>query len=146
MARHRTDPRGGARIVIAVGAVVTALVLLGVGSYALFGALNPKAPSDGGVRAGSVNASPSHSKSPVLAITVTGKACNVFVATPGNDQVLVNRLLQHGESFFSDEPRLQVAVSDAGAVQIRVNGVPRAPGRPGQQLSFSVTGAGAGSS
>jgi hypothetical protein len=145
MARHRTDPRGGARIVIAVGAVVTALVLLAVGAYALFDALEGK-PEAGSTRASSVGASPSRSTPPVLAIKVTGKSCNVFVSTPGNTEVLVDRVLQHGESFFSDEPRLQVAISDAGAVEIRVNGERRPQGRTGQQLSFTATNAGAPSS
>lgn len=140
MARHRTDPRGGARITIAAAAVIAALALLTVGAYALFGALDTQ-PNRSTTGVASAGASSSHSASPApaLAITVTGKACNVFVSAPGNTEILINRTLQHGESFVADQPHLDVVISDGGAVDIRVNGVRRPPGRAGQQLAFTVT-------
>lgn len=140
MARHRTDPRGGARIAIATAAVVAALALLTVGAYALFGALDTQ-PNHGATGGASAAASSSHSppSAPALAITVTGEACNVFVSIPGNSDILINRTLQHGESFVVDQPHLDVVISDGGAVDILVNGVRRPPGRPGQQLTFTVT-------
>ncbi|GAB3969625.1 hypothetical protein GCM10029978_041280 [Actinoallomurus acanthiterrae] len=75
----------------------------------------------------------------MLTITVTGKQCDIFVSTPGNADILVNRTFEHGETFIADQPRLQVALSDGGAVEIRVNGVRRPAGKPGQQLSFIAT-------
>lgn len=140
MARHRTDPRGGGRIAVAATAVVGALALLSAGGYALYGALHtgPGASASAASTGASPGAS-SRSPAPTLSITVTGRQCDVFVSTPANQNVLINRTLQHGESFFSDEPRLDVVVSDASAVDISVNGRPRPPGNPGQQLSFAVT-------
>jgi hypothetical protein len=142
MARHRTDPRGGARIAIAAAAVLMMLALLGVGVYTLSSALDTR-PTPGTTGAAPADASsPSQSPPPVLAIRVTGQQCQVFVSAPGNSDVLINRVLQHGESFVADQPRLDVVVSDAGAVDIRVNGVRRPPGTSGHQLSFTVTGGG----
>jgi hypothetical protein len=143
MARHRSDPGGGARITLAVTTVVVALALLAVGGYTLVGALSTKS---GGTDAGSAGASSSSSahsspsaRPPVLAITVTGNQCDIFVSTPGNADILVNRTFQHGETFIADQPRLQVAISDGGGVEIRVNGVRRPAGKPGQRLSFIAT-------
>ncbi|MEV0398846.1 hypothetical protein [Actinoallomurus sp. NPDC050550] len=143
MARHRSDPRGGARITLAVTTVVVALALLAVGAYAMVDALRTKsgatdAASAGASSSSSADSSPS-ARPPVLTITVTGKQCDIFVSTPGNSDILVNRTFQHGETFIADQPRLQVAISDGGAVEIRVNGVRRPAGKPGQQLSFIAT-------
>lgn len=142
MARHRSDPRGGARIAVAATAVAGSLALLSAGGYALYGALQTGPRAGASASAGASPDTGSRSSAPTLSITVTGRQCDVFVSTPANQNILINRTLQHGESFFSDEPRLDVVVSDAGAVDIRVNGQARPPGTPGQQLTFSVTGGG----
>jgi hypothetical protein len=139
MARHRNDPRGGGRVAVAATAVVGALALLSAGGYALYGALHTGPQAEASASTGASPGASSRSPAPTLAITVTGRQCDVFVSTPANRNVLINRTLQHGETFFSDEPRLDVVVSDGGAVDIRVNGRPRPAGSPGQQLSFAVT-------
>jgi hypothetical protein len=144
VARHRTDPRGGARITIAITAVIVVLTLGTVGGYALFTALTAP-PTTTGAAATSPTSSPTRpaastpSRPHVLAITVTGQQCHVFVATPGTTDIIIDQTLQHGESFFADQARLAVVVSDAGAVDILVNGVRRPPGRPGQRLNLTVT-------
>lgn len=75
---------------------------------------------------------------PTLALTVTGPQCHVFVRVPGGD-ILVNRTLTRGQSLSFDDARLNVVLSDAGAVRVSVNGTPRPPGRPGERADFAVT-------
>ncbi|MCO6006092.1 hypothetical protein NE236_13950 [Actinoallomurus purpureus] len=72
-----------------------------------------------------------------LALTVTGSQCQVFVGVPGGD-ILVNRTLVHGQAVRFDDARLNVVLSDAGAVQIYVNGVRRPPGEPGRRAEFTA--------
>ncbi|GAA4634688.1 hypothetical protein GCM10023196_077180 [Actinoallomurus vinaceus] len=72
-----------------------------------------------------------------LTLTVTGAGCQVFVGVPGGD-ILVNRTLARGQSVRFDDPRLNVVLSDAGAVQVSVNGVRRPPGEPGRRVEFTA--------
>lgn len=72
-----------------------------------------------------------------LTITVTGAQCQVFVGVPGGD-ILVNRTLVHGQSVRFDDPRLNVVLSDAGAVQVSINGKPRPAGASGQRAEFTA--------
>lgn len=72
-----------------------------------------------------------------LALTVIGPRCQVFVGVPGGD-IIVNRTLMRGESVRFDDPRLNVVLSDAGAVQVYVNGVRRPPGEPGRRTAFTA--------
>jgi hypothetical protein len=72
-----------------------------------------------------------------LALTVTGPRCQVFVGVPGGD-ILVNRTLVRGQTVRFDDARLNVVLSDAGAVQVYVNGARRPPGEPGRRTAFTA--------
>lgn len=72
-----------------------------------------------------------------LSVTVTGPRCQVFVGVPGGD-ILVNRTLVRGRSVRFDDPRLNVVLSDAGAVVVYVNGRRRPPGDSGRRVAFTV--------
>jgi hypothetical protein len=71
-------------------------------------------------------------------MTVTGAQSQVFVSVPGSGDVLLNRVLQHGETVRFDQPKLLVALGDGGAVQVRVGGVLQPPGVAGQPQNFLV--------
>jgi hypothetical protein len=119
-----------------------AITLLVVGGYALVKAVDTST-ADPGAAGAAPQASPrrtSPSAVPVLAITVTGARCRVYVGVPGGGEVLVGRVMLQGETFVTDKRRLDVVVDDAGAVQIRVNGTVRPVGQPGQRVAFSVDG------
>jgi hypothetical protein len=72
-----------------------------------------------------------------LAVTVTGRQCQVFIRVPGGD-ILINRTLARGQSVRFDDPRLNVVLSDAGAVRVYVNGRLQPAGAPGRRAEFTA--------
>ena len=148
---------------IAVGAVVLLLVLIGVAVFALRSALStkPSAP-DGGKKSqaatvstaaasGSTataakSGSPSAARSggttaaPTLQLNVTGTKSRVFVRIPGGD-VLLDDTLTHGRHAEFDQSALDVVVYDAGAVRIVVNGRQRPMGKSGERVQFTARSA-----
>lgn len=80
---------------------------------------------------------PTPTRTPTVAFTVTGARCQVFIGVPGGD-IVVNRAFVRGESARFDEPRLNVLLSDASAVQVYVNGHARPPGPPGARIDFDA--------
>ncbi|MCO5971712.1 DUF4115 domain-containing protein [Actinoallomurus soli] len=72
-----------------------------------------------------------------LALSVTGPRCRVFVGVPGGD-ILVNRTLVRGQTLWFADARLNVVLSDAGAVDVHVNGVRRPPGEQGRRIAFTA--------
>lgn len=74
---------------------------------------------------------------PTVSLTVTGARCQIFVGVPGGD-ILVDRVFSRGETARFDDPRLNVVLSDASAVQVYVNGRPRPPGPPGARVEFDA--------
>ncbi|WP_431897056.1 hypothetical protein [Nonomuraea sp. bgisy101] len=138
MGRHRSDPMGMARLALIGLGVVLLVALVLAGARALVGTLSAAAPMP------RPSATPEESatataKVPTLSIVCTAEACPpVLVRVPGGD-VLNDRDLSGGEriSFFDAE--LDVAVEDAGTVEITVNGTPRPAGKAGQRETFSVT-------
>jgi hypothetical protein len=114
--RHRPDPRGHARILIAVVAVVLALALLIVGGIALFGALSNQSAASGPTST-VVTQTRQSATSPAgihaLLIRITGGAAQVYVSTPGNAQTLYKGPLNHGEVRYFDLPEMVVVVEPA---------------------------------
>jgi hypothetical protein len=142
--RHRPDPRGHARILIAVAAVVLALALLIVGGIALFGALTnqsaipgpsatavTKAPQSGG--ASTTEPAGVHA----LFIRVTGASASVYISTPGNTQTLFKGTLNHGEVRYFDLPEMVVVVDPAQNVDVQIHGKTVSKGKSAKQ-SWSV--------
>jgi hypothetical protein len=158
--RHRNDPLGHGRYVIAVGAIVLLLVLIGVAVFALRSALatKPSSPNSAGTptsqtRAATGGASGSGTRSkpppaspttapqaaPTLQLDVTGGSSRVFVRIPGGD-VLLDDTLGHGRHAEFDQSALDVVIYDGGAVQVTVNGKQRPLGKSGQRVQFTAHG------
>jgi hypothetical protein len=73
-----------------------------------------------------------------LVVRAVGGTCGVFVARPGNTEVLFDGLLARGQVARYDLPRLDVVVRDAGACRVWINGVQEPGGRPGERKNYSV--------
>ncbi|WP_395107332.1 hypothetical protein [Actinomadura sp. SCN-SB] len=127
---------------MAAGAIAIAVALLAVGGYALWRAVDTAAdPVSAGIAPQSSESRPaSPTAVPVLALAVTGTRTRVYVAKPGDGEILVSRVMARGETFVSDERRLAVVVEDGSAVRIRVNGKARPPAEPGVRVAFTVDG------
>lgn len=151
---------------IAVGAVVLLLVLIGVAVFALRNALTTKPSAPGGTKnsqaatirtpgTGSATATAGRSAQPTppktssgadpaavptLRLDVTGAKSRVFVRIPGGD-VLLDDTLTHGRRAEFDQAALDVVIYDGGAVKVLVNGKQRPRGRPGQRVQFTARSA-----
>lgn len=146
---------------IAVGAVVLLLVLIGVAVFALRSALTtkPSAPgsekksqaatvstsaADGATSTAARSGKPSAARTgggttaaPTLQLNVTGSRSRVFVRIPGGD-VLLDDTLTRGRHAEFDQTALDVVIYDAGAVRVVVNGKQRPMGKAGERLQFTA--------
>lgn len=145
---------------IAVGAVVLLLVLIGVAVFALRNALTtkPSAPGQTKSQAATVATTPADGKpsaaqsgqptsnghdaaaAPTLQLSVTGAQSRVFVRIPGGD-VLLDDTLTHGRHAEFNQPALDVVIYDAGAVKVVVDGKQRPMGQSGQREQFTARSA-----
>ncbi|MFI0354531.1 hypothetical protein [Actinomadura sp. 9N407] len=142
MGRHRSDPRGLARILIAVVAVVLALALLVVGGMALVNALTSSSndPGPAGTAAStdpggaepkaSASATPSATRSAQttgtsgvpLVIRVTGAPTQVYVRVTGTGDVLQQGVLRTGEGRQYDQAPLAVVANNGGSLDVVIYG------------------------
>jgi hypothetical protein len=143
--RHRPDPRGHARIIVAIAAVALALALLVIGGFALLGALT-SGPADTVSSSSTPTAVASRrtteptsgantgTGAPTLQIRVVGAPTKVYVAVPGSAPSIIrqNGVLNTGEVRRYDDAALDVVVSNGAAVQVTINGVPQTQGASGQ--------------
>lgn len=145
---------------IAVGAIVLLLVLIGVAVFALRNALTtrPSAPGQTKSQAATVATTPAIGRpsvartgrqasnrgdavaAPTLQLNVTGAKSRVFVRIPGGD-VLLDDTLTHGRHAEFDQAALDVVIYDGGAVKVVVNGKARPMGKPGQREQFTARSA-----
>lgn len=149
--RHRQDPRGHSRYLIAGLGIVIVLALLGTGGYALYSVLTAGPDQGGGSEAAASTTSPtapaqgasatrqavpspgptgSASAPPTLTLQVTDSPCFVSISLP-RGKTLLNETLRQGDTVRFDQPELEVTVGDSKAVRVTVNGRLRDPGRPG---------------
>lgn len=158
--RHRQDPRGHSRYLIAGLGLVLVLALLATGAYALYSVLTAEAepqasaaaaasaPAAHPPRHDSVRREPARHASvtrqpvlspppeaafsgpPTLALNVTGSRSYVSVSLPSG-KTLINTTLEHGQTIRFHYPRLTVTVGDPAAVLIAVNGERRNTGQRG---------------
>ncbi|WP_345360304.1 RodZ domain-containing protein [Actinoallomurus liliacearum] len=124
--QHRRSLRR-VTIVALIGIVVLAGVLAFAG-YSIWARVREPAPTRRPIAA---------APAATLTLTVTGPRCQVFVGVPGGD-ILVNRTLVRGQTLRFGDARLNVVLSDAGAVQVYVNGVRRPAGEPGRRAAFTA--------
>lgn len=129
---------GMARLALIGLGVVLLVALVLVGARSLMATLSAAAPTPGpsATPKSSITATP---KVPTLSIVCRAESCPlVLVRVPGGD-VLNDRDLTGGEEISFFDAELDVAVEDAGTVEVTVNGTPRPAGKAGQRETFSVT-------
>ncbi|GAA3568967.1 hypothetical protein GCM10022419_057220 [Nonomuraea rosea] len=132
--------------VVAVGAVVTLLVIGGRALLGSFGAQPPErerasAAADAAATA-TVTATGATAQVPTVRIECVAETCPlVTVRVPGGD-VLQYREMSRGEEVSYFEPELDVVLSDAGTVRVTENGKPREQGKSGAREAFTAKGAG----
>ncbi|WP_019631872.1 hypothetical protein [Actinomadura atramentaria] len=145
MGRHRSDPRGLARILIAAVAVALGLGLLAVGAIALVNALTSSSDQQSPPGAGSASPSAARSSPPAqaagdtpLVIRAVGGSTLVTITDPGNNNDVVFRgTLAAGEGRKYDQAPLSVVAADGGAVQVTIYG--KVEERPaGQRATWYV--------
>lgn len=121
--------------------MIALLALLGIGAYALSGALS----SEGAGGTAETQASASNSQpvaspdlSKTLYIRVIGERSDLFVKQTGGD-ILVDETLQRGQYFTTDYSRLEVKIGTPSAVEVFENGkkLDLSKAKPGH--SFVVT-------
>ncbi|MEO3809350.1 RodZ domain-containing protein [Sphaerisporangium sp. B11E5] len=142
MGRHRTDPMGLARLLLAGVAVLVVVALIVLGVLALIGSLSsdPPAPKDAVSSAPSASvpsAPPATGTAPTLFVECRADRCPLFVRVSGGD-VVEDRDLSRGQQAIYDQPRLDVVLGDAAGVYVEVNGEPRKPGKPGERQTFTA--------
>ncbi|MFB4302057.1 hypothetical protein [Actinomadura sp. NTSP31] len=150
MGRHRSDPIGLARIVIAAIAVVFALALLVVGGIALVNAVagspdkespSTAAPPSGQSTPSSPGASPSR-KTPAanvpLLIEVTGQPTKVVIRVPDTGTVVRSGVLNTGDTLQFDEKTLDVVANNGGSLQVTIYGKVQPPQPAGQRATWYV--------
>jgi hypothetical protein len=153
--RHRPDPRGHARILIAAAAVALALALVVVGGVALWGALTsePARPAPATSQADPPAASAPQKTStgrprqPTTSTATGGAAlivrcraakCGVFISSSPDNDVLFNGFMRQGEERRADEPRMNLVVSDSGGVDVIINGKLQPKGASGKRKIYTI--------
>jgi hypothetical protein len=131
--------------VVAVGAVVTLLVIGGRALLGSFGAQPPereRASATADAATATVTATGATAQVPTVRIECVAETCPlVTVRVPGGD-VLQYREMSRGEEVSYFEPELDVVLSDAGTVRVTENGKPREQGKSGAREAFTAKGAG----
>ncbi|MFC0038390.1 hypothetical protein [Actinomadura rayongensis] len=145
MGRHRSDPRGLARIVIATVAVALALGLLVGGAIALVNAVTGGSDQSGPPGAQSRAATPSSpsrsesapsSSTPLVIRAVRGSTL-VTITDPGSNDVVFRGTLMSGEGRRYDQAPLSVVAGDGGVVEVTIYG--KVENRPaGQRATWYV--------
>ncbi|HEX6469807.1 MAG TPA: DUF4115 domain-containing protein [Streptosporangiaceae bacterium] len=136
---------------IAVAAVVLAIALLVVGGVALWGALTsaPAKPGPGASRAdppavsGAASSKPrpaasSTSTTDALIVRCRAPRCGVFISSVPDGDILFNGTLKQGDERHADEPRMALVVSNAGAVDVFINGRLAPKGPPGKRKTYTI--------
>lgn len=124
--------------VLAVGAVVTLLVIGGRALLDLFDTPPERGPSAAPATSTATGPASAAAQVPTVRIECLAETCPlVTVRVPGGD-VLQHREMSRGEEVRYFEPELDVVLSDAGTVRVTEKGTPRAPGEPGARAAFTV--------
>ncbi|MBG0820200.1 hypothetical protein HS048_05555 [Planomonospora sp. ID91781] len=141
MGRHRSDPMGIARLALAGLAVLALLFLIALGGRSLIGALGSEPASSASASApapatGAPSATPA--RVPTVLVECVEERCpTVFLKVAGGD-VLLNREMARGEQAQAFDDKVDVVLTDASTVRVRVNGVVRPPGGAGERQEFTA--------
>jgi hypothetical protein len=127
---------GIARLALVGLAILGVAVLLVIGARALVSSLNSgdAAPS---IAAPLTTPLEAATRPPTLRIDCLAVSCPAFVRVPGGD-ILTDRNMAQGEQATFFEPELEVVLTDAGAVQVYVNGQQRPPKQAGERDAFKA--------
>jgi hypothetical protein len=134
---------GIARLALAGLAVLALLFLIVLGGRSLIGALGsgpaPSSPATGTPASPTGTPSATPAQVPTVLVECAGEHCpTVFLKVAGGD-VLLNREMARGEQAQSFDDKVDVVLTDASTVRVRVNGVVRPPGKPGERQEFTVS-------
>ncbi|MEU5877771.1 DUF4115 domain-containing protein [Spirillospora sp. NPDC047279] len=117
--------------------VLVFVVLLAAAGYGVFFIVGISPTGDREVPAPNGSHTRTAGAPQTLVVRAVGKDCEIVVRDRSGG-VLLDRTITEGTSVQFDEPKLSVELSDAGAVQVYVNGVLRPVGRPGTRAAFTV--------
>ncbi|MBC6467131.1 serine/threonine-protein kinase [Actinomadura alba] len=81
---------------------------------------------------------PESVRSNALVIRADGAPCKIFVASPGNTEVVFDGVLAAGQVGQYDLPRLDAVIHDAAACEVWIHGRLEPKGRPGERKRFTV--------
>ncbi|WP_406319386.1 hypothetical protein OHA77_19165 [Streptosporangium sp. NBC_01639] len=139
MGRHRSDPMGVARLVLAGLAVLAFAALLVAGVLSLVGVLS--ADPEPGAPPSSAATAPfaTPEQVPTVRVQCLRQQCpRVFLKVAGGD-VLLDREMAEGEQVQSFDAGIDVVLTDSAAVRVEVNGAVRPPGKAGERQEFTAT-------
>jgi hypothetical protein len=92
----------------------------------------PRAPTDPAAEA------PRGAESDALVIRAVGDQCRIFVARPGNTEVVFDGVLAKGQIGRYDMPTLDAVVQNAAACDVWINGRRQPAGTPGERKRYTV--------
>jgi hypothetical protein len=148
--RHRPDPRGHARILIALAAVALAIALVAVGGVALWGALTskPARPSPTQSKADpDASAKPTGTapqsrsaavKNDALVVRCRVAKCGLFISASPDNEVLFNGFIAQDEVRQFDDPRMNLVVRDGSTVDVYINGKLQPKTQPGKRETYTI--------
>ncbi|GGL53072.1 hypothetical protein GCM10014719_62960 [Planomonospora parontospora subsp. antibiotica] len=136
---------GIARLALAGLAVLALLFLIALGGRSLIGALgsgpasssSAPAPAPAPASASGAPSATSARVPTVLVECVEAHCPTVFLKVAGGD-VLLNREMARGEQAQAFDDKVDVVLTDASTVRVRVNGAVRPPGGPGERQEFTA--------
>ncbi|GIH75022.1 hypothetical protein Plo01_14510 [Planobispora longispora] len=132
---------GIARLALAVLGALGLLALIVLGAISLTGGFGaePEAGSATPPATKPLSApSDSPSRAPTVFVECVQERCpTVFLKVTGGD-VLFDREMTRGEQAQSFDDKVDVVLTDASAVRVRVNGAEHPPGKVGERQEFTV--------
>lgn len=143
--RRRAAQRHRMMVAVSLAAATCAIGILGLGGLVL--GMTREKPD---TTAADVSAAltepasgpelePEGVQSNALVIRAAGGPCRVFVARPGNTEVVFDGVLADGQVGQYDLPRLDAVVNDTATCEVWIHGSLEPKGRPGERKRYTVT-------
>jgi hypothetical protein len=95
-------------------------------------------PVSGSAPVTASSAAPEGLETNTLVVRAAGDTCKIFVARPGNTEVIFDGVLTRGQILRYDLPRMDLVVRDASACQVWINGSQEPVGLPGERKDYTV--------
>ncbi|GAA3108449.1 hypothetical protein GCM10017600_10440 [Streptosporangium carneum] len=130
---------GIARLALVGLAVLALVALIVAGVLALFGSLGSEPEPRPSPTPTAAVSSASPERVPTVLVQCLRERCpTVFLRVAGGD-VLLNREMVRDEQARFFEDKIDVVLADSASVRVRVNGVERSPGGPGERQEFTAS-------